>query len=500
MLMLSVVSADLSDDEQELVNHLQWRLSESWPFLGRLEEYYDGEQRMQNLGIAVPPELHALRTAAGWPGVVVDTIDERLDVQGFRLGSSPDADDDMWNIWTHNRMDHDSGLAHLDALMYGRSFVMAGTSDDSSGMPLITVESPLNMAAIFDPATHRVTSALQLYQFFGDAAAALYLPDQTVHLVNPGGKGWQVRERDEHNLGRCPVVMLTNRSRANDRYGRSEITPEVMSWTDAACRTLLGMEIAREFFAAPQRYIIGASESAFMDADGNPKSAWETYIGRVLALEADEEGNLPQVGQFSMGSPQAFTDQLKSLSQLVSARTGVPQHLLGWSTDNPASADGILAAESALNRRARRRQRSFGPQWSEVQQLALTIANNGHLPPDAHQIEALWMPPETPTPTETSAAILSQVQSGAVPPVSDVILSRLGYTPMEIQRLDADRKRAVASTDLAAVASALSAAGLRQQLTMDATEAEHGGSVPAPPPPARAQPAVQPAQPANGRG
>lgn len=468
MLALSVVSADLADDEQELVSHLQWRLSESWPFLGELEEYYDGEQRMRNLGIAMPPELHHLRTAAGWPGVVVDTIDERLDVDGFRLGSSVSADSDMWDIWTHNRMDHDSGLAHLDALMYGRSFVITGTGEDGSGMPLITVESPLNMAAIFDPASHRVTSALQLYQFFGDGAAALYLPDETVHLVNPEGKGWQVRERDQHRLGRCPVVMLTNRSRASDRYGRSEITPEVMSWTDAACRTLLGMEIAREFFAAPQRYIVGASESAFQDADGNPKTAWETYIGRILALEADEEGNLPTVGQFSTGSPQAFTDQLRSLSQLVSARTGVPQHLLGWSTDNPASADGILAAESALNRRARRRQRGFGPQWCEVQELALMIANNGTLPADAHRIEVLWMPPETPTPTETSAAILQQVQSGSVPPTSDVILSRLGYTPAEIARLDADRKRDAGKGALTQIADALSAGSLRASLRGEA--------------------------------
>ncbi|MBQ1164406.1 hypothetical protein KBZ21_41180, partial [Streptomyces sp. A73] len=42
------------------------------------------------------------------------------------------------------------------------------------------------------------------------------------------------------------------------------------------------------FYGAPQRYILGASESAFQDAEGNTKSAWETYIGRVLALERDE--------------------------------------------------------------------------------------------------------------------------------------------------------------------------------------------------------------------
>ncbi|MBQ1164171.1 hypothetical protein KBZ21_39905, partial [Streptomyces sp. A73] len=41
------------------------------------------------------------------------------------------------------------------------------------------------------------------------------------------------------------------------------------------------------------------SESAFQDAEGNTKSAWETYIGRVLALERDEDGQVPTVGQFT---------------------------------------------------------------------------------------------------------------------------------------------------------------------------------------------------------
>src|SRR2546430_15415250 len=37
--------------------------------------------------------------------------------------------------------------------------------------------------------------------------------------------------------------------------------------SDAGCRTLLGLEVAREFYSAPQRYILGASEEAFQDAD-----------------------------------------------------------------------------------------------------------------------------------------------------------------------------------------------------------------------------------------
>ena len=473
-LPLEVISTDLSDQEQEVAAKLSWRITQAWPFLEERELYYDGEQRMRNLGIAVPPELEHLRTAAGWPGVVVDTIDERLDVAGFRIGDSPNADQQMWDIWTQNRMDNEAGLAHLDALLFGRGFVMVGTRAD--GSPLITVESPQNMAADFDGATHQVKAALQQYRFWGMQAANLYLPNETVRLLRHKGGSWKVDNRDQHNLGRCPVVMLANRARSNDRYGRSEITPEVMSWTDAACRTLLGMEISREFFAAPQRYILGATEEAFQDTDGNPLNAWETYVGRVLALERDEEGNLPTVGSFQATDPAAYVTIMQGYTRLVSSRTGVPQHLLGWSADNPTSADSVQATEGALNRRAKRRMHAFGPEWAQVMELALTVENNGQPLPDVHMIETLWAPAETPTPLTTSQAILAQVQMGALPPTSDVTLEKLGYTAAERLRIAADRAREAAKTNLDAIADALSSGSLAKELGADAGNADPQGA------------------------
>lgn len=477
-----------SEAEQETVNRLLTRINQDWPFLRMRELYYDGEQPMRNLGIAVPRELEKLRTAAGWPGVVVDTIDERLEVAGFRVGSAASADDALWDIWTANRMEFASGLAHLDALMFGRSFIMVGTRDesdpDTSGTPLMTVESPLNMGATYDAATHRVTAALQRYRYWGDEAAALYLPDVTIQLVRRKGEDWEIRDRDEHRLGRCPVVMLSNRARSSDRYGRSEITPELMSWTDAACRTILRMELGAEFFSAPQRYILGASESAFVDPDGEPLDAWQTFIGRILALERDEEGNLPTVGTFSPTDPTPHTNQLIALTRLVSGRTGIPQYSLGFAAENPASAEGILAADATLNRRAKRHQRGFGPEHREAMQLAVMIGGNGTLPAGMHKMQVLWAPPETPTPMETSTAIVSQIASGAVPARSTVTLGRLGYTPLEIEQLLADLAKADQQAQLQQIVAALGQQGAAQQQApeqqQDGTEGDNAGDGTAP--------------------
>ncbi|MBQ1165374.1 phage capsid protein, partial [Streptomyces sp. A73] len=75
-----------------------------------------------------------------------------------------------------------------------------------------------------------------------DRLVTLYLPDQTIHAVEEDG-GWVVIDRDVHNLGVVPVIRMATRQRTADRVGKSEITPEVMSITDAACRRLMGMEV-----------------------------------------------------------------------------------------------------------------------------------------------------------------------------------------------------------------------------------------------------------------
>lgn len=492
-LVLDVVCKDLTDDEQQIVQQLQWRLSEDLPFMIARQAYYDGEQPMKNLGIAVPPQLDALRSVTGWPAVAVDAVEEKLDVQGFRFPASNDADADLWDIWTANQMDQESELAHLDALIFGRAFVMVGSGNCGPGgdcPPLITVESPMNMSADFDTASRHVSAALQVYEFWGDQAAALYLPEQTVHLLKPKGRAWVIRERDQHGLGVTPVVLLPNRQRTFDRYGRSEISPAVMSITDAACRTLLGMEVAREFFGAPQRYVLGASESAFVQPDGTPTDAWESYIGRILALERDEDGQVPSVGSFSANDPRPFIEILQFYARLMSGLTGLPPHLLGFSADNPASAEGIRSAEARLDKRAQRKSRSFEGAWRDVMKLALMIGNGGQLPGDAHKIDVMWADPHTPTPVATSQSILAQVQAGAVPAESEVVLERLGYSAVERARIAADRKRLTGRQSLAAIAAALNAGRMTTQLKADA-HADMG---------AQGQPAARPAAAPAGGG
>jgi hypothetical protein len=432
----------LSEDQHTLVTRLEQKRSVLCTRLDLLDAYYNGNQLIRDLGIAIPPQVRGLHTVVGWPATVVDTLDERLDVEGFRYASSADGDDALWDIWQANNLDEESQLAHLDALVYGIAYAAVGTNDD--GSPLITVESGRQVAVQWNPRGREITAALRVYGGGTQGRpeyATLYLPNETFQLESGVG-GWVVVDHDPHNLGVVPVARLANRQRVHDRDGASEITPQVMSLTDAGCRTLLGMEVAREFYAAPQRYILGASESAFQGSDGSPKSAWETYLGRVLALEATEDGTLPQVGQFAVADLSSYGKVMGELRQELAACTRLPAYMLGETTQNPASADAIRSAENGLIRKAERRQRAFSGGWEAVMRLALMIQNDGALPDEARTIETLWASAATPTPGATTDALQKQVAAGIVSPTSDVVRERAGYTVIERQRLKIDDRGA----------------------------------------------------------
>jgi hypothetical protein len=273
--------------------------------------------------------------------------------------------------------------------------------------------------------------------------SVLYLPNETISMSRDNQHtAWQVDSRDMHSFGEVPVVRFVNRQRASAREGRSEITPAIMTTTDSACRTLLGMEIAREFYSIPHRYILGANESDFQDSTGAPKTALDLSMNKFLALERDEQGNLPTVGQFTAFDPSVYTKIIDTHAQMMSSFTGYPPQYFGLATTaNPASADAIRVAHDGLNRRGGQVQAQFSRPLTRLQGLIWRFAHGGaELPTAMRRLETDWVDVETSTPAATSDAITKQIAAGSIPATSDVTLKHLGYSAVERQRLADDRE------------------------------------------------------------
>lgn len=434
----------LSLEADPLFNQLRSTLMLSRTQTRLYNEYYEGFHRLAQLGLAIPEELKRFTVSVNWPRVVVDAIEQRLNVTGFRMPGTDAADGGLWNIWQYNNMDERAGFAHTDSLALGRSYVCVGTNEDDAEFPLITVESPSEMTAIRDPRTHRVTGAMRLY---GDVTVngvtfdnrcTLYLPNETHWLIREDGGEWEDEiDPDVHNLGTPPVVPFINRNRAartNQSIveGVSEMF-DVIPIADSASRSITNLQLAQETVAVPQKYALGVSKGDFVDANGQPLPAWEAYFGSVWA-----NGNKDaSIGQLPSADLTNFETTINMYSRLASGVTGLPIEYFGLTTNNPPSADGQRAGETRLIQNAERKQVARGNDWEAVQRLVLRF-RDGEWDPDARRMETLWQDAGTPTQAQVTDAVVKEYQSGLTD--WETAQESLGRSPETIGRMKLRRE------------------------------------------------------------
>ena len=117
-----------------------------------------------------------------------------------------------------------------------------------------------------------------------------------------------------------------------------------------------------------------------------------------------------KVGQLQGTSLSNFHDTVNHYARLVGALTGLPPHFLGFSSENPASADAIRSSESRLVKRAELKQRQFGDAWGRVMALYLRLRDGEW--PEGNRISTEWYDAATPTVAARTDATVKLVQAG----------------------------------------------------------------------------------------
>lgn len=447
-----------SDDEARSIESMVNRLRQFNVANAEAESRYEGSWTAKQFGISIPPNMRGLHTPSGWDGTVVDVLEERLDW----LGWTTDERDDfgLGDIYAANALDVDGGMAHLDSLIFGLSFVTVGSGFEGEPDPLITPHSPKTLTALWDRRTRRLVEAVAAVTEDGNVVEATrYTLDSTSVFARRDGR-WHAVDRDQHNLDRLPVVAVPNRVRGSRDLGRSEITKPIRYYSDAAARTLLGLEVNREFYNAPQRIGLNIDDSMFQDEAGNPVSAWTSIMGRVWNVPPNEEGMAqPDVKQFSPASPAPYLDQVQGYAKRVAAEAGIPTTYFGIDTANPSSADAIRAQEARLVKRAERRQASFGRSWLEVGRVALLVRDG--VVPDSYDtsVTTKWRDAATPTRAASADEATKLIASGVLPPDSSVTYDRVGLSPGEQRQVMADKRRSAGRGVLDALRNAADVPG-----------------------------------------
>lgn len=420
------------------------KLLERRPGLEKLDAYYDGNQPLKFAAERFRKAFgkQFMPFAENVCPLVVDTVEQRLDVTGFRINARQTTlAQRAWDIWQRNQMDSESEIAHSEALTLAMAYVLVWNADDNPSSPVITVESPHETIIEHFPGS-RWARAAALKAWRDDWTrrihATLYLPDavfkfQSVKQVDehargdevaweeriPPGEDWPLPNR----LGRVPVVPLYNRPRLR-QPARSELI-DILPSQDAINKLTADMLVASEYAAFRQRVLIGVDVPKDPETGQVVKDYWKQALEAFLILP-NENAKATSIEATDLTN---YVAAIEHEIQKVATRTQTPPHYFFLRGEFP-SGESIVAAEAGLVSKARRRMRHFEDAWEEVIQLALQVSGTA-VPLTA--IETLWRDPESRTEAQHADAVGKRRLMLEVP--VEQAWEDAGYTPTQIERM-----------------------------------------------------------------
>lgn len=390
----------------------------------KYEGYYEGNVRLDALGVSLPPAVRILEQVAPFPKIAIDVLSESLNPEGFILGDDTETPKLLRKWWQANDLDTTVKLAIVEALVQGQSYFIVGPG--VNGIPRITAHRPAGMAVSYDHMGN-VDEAVRRYRIGDRKFAAHYLPGETRYYEHASG-GWKLNgEPVMTGASRPAVVPMVNKARLGDDNGRSEIA-EIIKTTDAASRSLTNLQVAQELLAMPTRYLFGDGLEAMRDQNGNPVDKITAYFGQFLTGPAGASA-----GQIPGADLGQIINTYKLYAQIVSSTNGIPPSMLGISTDNPASAEAMRVAKDRLIAKAEGKQNMFGDDLEDVGKLALEM--EGKTPEGIETLEMQWRDPALTSVSAKSANMLQAHAQGVIS--AETARDGLQLTPEQKAREDA---------------------------------------------------------------
>jgi hypothetical protein len=339
--------------------------------------YYKGKNYLKDLGISIPQSLKGLHGSVGWAAKAVDALAVRSRFDGFAFSDGQTHDID--SVFATNFFKSKYQQSVTSELINSCAFLTVSKGGEDEPPVIVNAYSALNASAVWDFRKNRIKYGLVVADKQKKFEASNELEPTAVNLYT-NTDIWEITKKNElwsakrlpHDMGRPLMEALVYRPSLDRPFGRSRITRDVMEIVDNATRESVRTEIHSEFFTSPQRVILGVDPNDVFSG----KSEQQALIGSFLALGRDEEGEVPQVTQFSQASMQPHLDYMKSLALRFSAMTNVPVSEMGVVSDNPSSADAILAAKEGLVLEAEDLNASNGETLKSIGRMAISILQN----------------------------------------------------------------------------------------------------------------------------
>lgn len=347
--------------EYQGISYLKRKMSVKKTRVNLRYKYYEGKKLARDFGISTPPRLQAYGHVLGWCAKGVDVLADRLIFRDFK--------NDNFNIneiYNLNNPDTFFDSAVLSALIASCCFVYI--SDSGEDIPHMQVIDGGSATGIIDPITGLLRegyAVLERDKNDNPSLEAYFAPGRTDYYQS----GKLVDSR-EYALEYPLLVPIIYRPDARREFGHSRISRSCMDIVQSAMRTVKRSEISAEFYSFPQKYVVGTSP------DFEPMDKWRAAMSTMMEFTKDEDGDKPQVGQFTQQSMAPHFEQLRTFAALFAGETGLTMDDLGFVSDNPSSSEAIKASHENLRLTARKAQRTFGSGFLNAGYLAACLRDN----------------------------------------------------------------------------------------------------------------------------
>ena len=443
---------------------------------GLLRSYYVEHNAVKTLGISTPPSFERVQCVTGWCRKAVHAHAMRSVFEGYVFAGHEDAS--LSRVARQNDLPSLYQQAVASSLVYGVSFlsVMAGTGNQPAAK--VRLFSANQAVAIWDKDAGRIACGLVLADVDRNGNPRKYVLHEPNAVVTFERFGTEWQSAEEPNPYDAPLMVPLVHDPDPDRpFGHSMLTPELLGIVDKAMRDVLRMELGAEFFTFPQRYVLGATEGLFSvppededaeetdeDAEAivSPQAKWDAYVGAIWAITRDENGDLPQVGQFTPSSAENFTAMFENDAQRFSGATNVPLAQLGVLSNNYTSSDALGAANDPLILEVETMNRRNAAAMEEVARMMM-CAKDGCKPSElgerADTVQAYMRDPSKSTFAASADAWVKIGGADNSLVGTDVWYEGVGFSQATIDRIEANKGAADATAELGAIAELLASKG-----------------------------------------
>lgn len=382
--------------EYEGISYLRRKLNTKQARVNLRYKYYEMKNVVKDMSKMTPPSMRWLTASLGWCGKSVDSLADRLVFKEFT-----DDNFDINQIYQMNNPDVLFDSAMLSALIASCCFIYI--SPDNEGFPRLQVIDGANATGIIDPITGLLKEGYAILERDRNKQITLeayFTPGRTDYIR----KG-QKEIESYYNAAPYPLLVpVIYRPDAVREFGHSRISRAQMQIMQSALRTLKRSEISAEFYSFPQKYVVGLSE------DAEQLDKWRATMSSMLTFTKDEDGDIPQLGQFTQQSMSPYIEQFRMFAAAFAGETGLTMDDLGFVSDNPSSAEAIKAAHENLRLAARKAQRNFGIGFLNAGYLAACVRDDySYMRRQVYLTKPSWEPIFEP-----DAAMLSGIGDGAV--------------------------------------------------------------------------------------